>query len=213
LLRLLDCGTAPAPTVSPFPSAPNERDRLEAAERARCFGQAPEILTPRLRLRPFGPDDHMALQAIMARPETFEFSDRQPMTPGESWARLLRHVGHWSLFGFGMFAVEERTTGALIGEIGFADFRRGFGTGYDGVPEAAWTIVPERWGLGYAQEAALGAHQWVDGQKFGASTVCMIFCGNLRSLRVAVKLGYVPFRQLSHNGNPAILFRRLRGAI
>ena len=213
MLRLLDRGTVPAPAVSPFPSAPVERDRLEIPGRARCPDGTPEILTPRLRLRTFGPDDHAALQSIMERPETFEFSDRSPMSPAESWARLLRHAGHWALFGFGMFAVEDRESGELVGEIGFADFRRGFGSGFDGLPEAAWTIVPERWGLGYAQEAALAAHRWMDGQKFGSSSVCMIFAGNLRSLRVAVKLGYRPFRQLSHNGNAAVLFRRLRGAI
>ena len=213
MLRLIDCGTVPAPAVSPFPSAPVERDRLETPERARCSDGTPEILTRRLRLRPFLPADHESLSAIMARPETFEFSDRCPMNSAESWARLLRHAGHWALFGFGMFAVEERDSGALVGEIGFADFRRGFGSEYDGLPEAAWTIAPAYWGLGYAREAALAAHRWIDTQKLGSSTVCMIFTGNLRSLRVAVKLGYRPFRQLSHNGNSAVLFRRLRGAI
>ena len=54
-----------------------------------------EIETARLRLRVYRPGDLPALAAIMARPETFRYSERGLMGADESWGRLLRHYGHW----------------------------------------------------------------------------------------------------------------------
>ena len=146
----------------------------------------------------------------MARPETFAFGDRLPLAEEESWARLLRHIGHWAAFGFGLFAVEERTTGALIGEVGLADFRRDIGADFDGVPEASWTIAPEMWGRGYALEAATAIHQWFAEQIPEGSTVCMIDPDNHRSHSIAAKLGYAAFAERSHRGKTVTLFRRPR---
>lgn len=144
----------------------------------------------------------------MARPETFAFTDRAPFSLEESWARLLRHVGHWSLLGFGLFAVEERSSGEVVGEVGLADFRRGLGADFDGLLEAAWTIHPAWWGRGYAHEAALAAHQWLEGQRLHNSTICMIHKDNQRSIRVAAKLDYASLAHRSHRGSPVIIFRR-----
>lgn len=212
MLRLFT--DSPASEAGPSASAATpRRTKSGPAKAARSDDDLPQIVTRRLKLRVFRPGDHEALSEIMSRPETFEYSDRRPMTPEESWARLLRHAGHWSLFNFGMFAVEELASGAVIGEVGFADFHRGLGSAFDAVPEAAWTIAPTHWGRGYAQEAARAAHRWIDRNHRSSNTVCMIFRDNLRSLRVAVALGYRPFREIVYRGNKVVLFRRLAGSI
>jgi RimJ/RimL family protein N-acetyltransferase len=140
------------------------------------------------------------------------YSERGPMTPEESWARLLRHAGQWALRGCGIFAVEEKETGELVGEAGFADFRRGLGADFDPFPEASWTIRPDRQGRGYATEAAGAALAWLAGTRGEAHTVCLIHTDNIASHRVAAKLGYTPFRTLDYRGYPAQLLRRDGGS-
>lgn len=195
---------------TPGPLAPSSRKEAAASgpQASSSSAGSPEILTPRLRLRVFDTTDHRSVHRIMARPETFAFSERDAPTEEESWARLLRQIGHWSALGFGMFGVESRASGALIGEVGFADFRRDISPEFDSVPEAAWTIDPEHWGQGYATEAALAAHHWLRRQRPWGGTVCMIHEGNSRSLRLATSLGYSGFAETSRGGHKLRLFRR-----
>jgi RimJ/RimL family protein N-acetyltransferase len=171
----------------------------------------PELETSRLRLRPFAPEDHVPLHRVMSAEETFKFSERGPMAPDESWARLLRHVGHWALFRHGLFGIEHKDSGELIGEAGFADFKRGLGPKFDGFAEASWTLAPPAWGNGYAAEAAIAAHRWLCARLGVARTVCMIHRDNERSLRVASRLGYLPFEEIDYRGYKALLFERLSG--
>jgi len=57
-------------------------------------------------------------------------------------------VGHWSLRGFGSWAVEERVTGNFLGRVGL-HFP-------DGWPdrEVNWAFARQYWGKGFAFEAA-----------------------------------------------------------
>lgn len=170
--------------------------------------RVPRIETDRLILRGYRSEDAADYAALMEAPETFRFSERGPMTAAESWTRLLRHVGHWSLNGWGLFALEEKASGRLVGEAGLEDFRRGLGDDFERVPEASWTIASWAWGLGYATEAAAAALAWME-DRFGTDrTVCVIHAGNAASLRVAEKLGYDPFATSHYRGYPAILLER-----
>ncbi len=168
------------------------------------------IETERLVLRVLGLEDFDDYAAVSADPETFRFSERGPMTSDEAWTRLLRHVGHWALMGWGLFAVEEKATGRFVGEAGLGDFRRGLGAHYDGVPEAAWTIAGWAQGRGYATEAMAAALAWVE-QRLGAErSVCLIHVDNAASRRVAEKLGYSAFAECAYRGYDALLFERKR---
>lgn len=169
--------------------------------------ELPEIETTRLRLRVCVPSDLAALAAIMSQPQTFRYSERGAMGVDETWGRLLRHYGHWSLFGYGPFAVEEKLTGALVGEVGFGDFRREFGRGFDALPEAFWTLSPDVWGRGYAVEAAAAAHDWLCASRHSRQTVCLIHRDNARSIRVAHRLGYHCFAARQYRGYHGLLFK------
>ena len=57
-------------------------------------------------------------------PAVARFIGGKPFTREEVWARILRYVGHWTLMGFGFWAIEEKATGDFIGEVGLADFQR-----------------------------------------------------------------------------------------
>ena len=166
------------------------------------------IETSRLILRAYCREDFPAVRELSADPRMWTYSERGPMRPDEAWSRLLRHLGHWTLAGFGLFAVEERMTGRFVGEAGCSDFRRELGKDFDPFPEISWAIAPDAQGQGYAVEAGTAALRWMAANRGDKTTVCLINRDNLSSLRVAETLGYQPFRTLVYRDYPAVLMRR-----
>lgn len=173
----------------------------------RDNGGEVRVETPRLILRRYRERDFQDLEAMAADPGMFHYSDRGPMTGDEAWSRLLRHAGHWSLLGYGVFAVEEKETGRFVGEAGLGQFRRGLGERFDSRPEITWSIVAERQRCGYACEAAQAALAWFELRDPGPS-VCLIHTSNAPSLRLAEKLGYEVFAEIEYKGYPALLLER-----
>ena len=168
----------------------------------------PRIECDRLILRTFRPDDLPSFSELLADPASFLFPARKPMSATEAWNRLLRHFGHWSAMGHGLFAVEEKASGRLVGEVGLGDFRRGLGPAFDDFPEATWTIAGWSRGRGYATEAAAAAQDWADRNMGVRRTVCLIHTGNQASLRVAAKLDFSAFAEREYRGYPALLLAR-----
>jgi RimJ/RimL family protein N-acetyltransferase len=166
------------------------------------------IMSPRLVLRAYKVEDFDDYYAMLSDPEGFRYSERGPMTSEEAWSRLLRHVGHWALLGHGLFAVEERDTGRLIGEAGLGDFRRRLGADFDPYPEASWTVAGWAQGRGYATEAAGAALEWMNQHWQTQRTVCLIHAENRASNAVARKLGYMPYSEREYRGYSAVLFER-----
>ncbi|WNJ89842.1 GNAT family N-acetyltransferase [Bosea sp. 685] len=82
------------------------------------------IETERLLLRPPVLDDFEACYALLSDPAVMSFIGG-PMSREESWHRLLRYAGHWSLLGYGLFVIIEKESGRLLGQTGLADFHRG----------------------------------------------------------------------------------------
>jgi RimJ/RimL family protein N-acetyltransferase len=162
-------------------------------------------------LRCYAPQDFLALHALSSEPAMWTYSERGPMAPEESWARLLRQAGHWALRGYGVFAIQEKSTGLLVGEAGFADFRRGFGEDFDPYPEACWSIRSDRHGRGYATEAARAALAWIEAKTGAKRTICLIHADNAASHRVAAKLGYASFRAVEYRGYRGLLLQRDAG--
>ncbi|KJF73610.1 GNAT family N-acetyltransferase [Agrobacterium arsenijevicii] len=135
-----------------------------------------------------------------------------PLDPELAFARLLRFIGHWSVFGFGPFVVEETSSGRIVGEVGFAHMRRGNGADFDGVPEAMWKIDADLNGKGVATEAVEAAKKWFDGTGVSQRTVCMIDPLNIPSLAIAARFGFRPFREATFRDSPIRLFERMAGA-
>ena len=108
-------------------------------------------------------------------------------------------------------AVVAADTGAFVGEVGFADYRRDLQPSIHGTPEIGWALMPAAQGRGIATEAVRAAVAWGDGAFADPRTVCIIDPGNLPSLRVAEKLGYRAILQTVYKGDPTLLLERLRG--
>lgn len=165
------------------------------------------IETERLVLRPHRAEDFDDLAAMWADPDVTRFIGGRPSTSEESWARLLRYGGLWSLLGFGYWAVRERAGGRFVGEVGFADFRRGLG--FDGAPEGGWILAPWAQGKGFAGEAVRAALAWADARGW-ARSVCIIDPDNVPSLRLADAAGYRKAGRITYKDHPVVLLERLK---
>ncbi|TCR64540.1 GNAT family N-acetyltransferase [Bosea sp. BK604] len=167
------------------------------------------IETSRLLLRPHALEDFEPWYAMFSDRELFRFIAAPQMSREDAWNRLLRYAGHWSLLGYGMFAVFDKATGQFIGDVGHADFHRELGAGFDGYPEASWIMAKPAHGRGLAAEAVSACHDWIAGRHAPARTVCMINPENAASLRLAGKLGYQLFDSRTYKGNPCLMLERV----
>lgn len=84
------------------------------------------------------------------------FIGGKPSTVQEVWFRLLRYAGHWSIMGFGFWVAREKTSGRFVGELGFAEQKRGIEGAGDG-PELGYALAPWCYGQGFATEAVRAA--------------------------------------------------------
>ncbi|HEX6858670.1 MAG TPA: GNAT family N-acetyltransferase [Caulobacteraceae bacterium] len=168
----------------------------------------PVVETERLRLRRHRLADFEPMLAMWADPEVTRFIGGRPSTREETWSRLLRYIGHWEALGFGYWAVEDKASGAFIGDIGFADFKREMQPSFEGMPELGWALAPAAHGKGYATEAVRAAADWGDAHFGGARMVCMISPENAPSIRVAEKNGFRQFAETLFKGSPSLLFER-----
>ena len=153
-------------------------------------GSIPTLETARLTLRGYRLDDYASCAALWADPNVTRFVGGRPLSAEESWARLLRYIGHWCLLGYGYWVVEEKATGAFLGELGFADWKRDIEPAIH-LPEAGWVLATAAHGKGYATEALRAALVWAGGAFPTPRTTCLIHPDNLASIRVAQKCGYV----------------------
>ncbi|MEM1045503.1 MAG: GNAT family N-acetyltransferase [Pseudomonadota bacterium] len=110
----------------------------------------PRIETERLVLRAPGPEDFPAYRDFFADGDASHFYGG-PLRPDRAWRRLAQDVGHWHLRGYGLWIVEERSSGIVCGGCGL------FHT--DGWPrrELTWWLLPPARGKGYATEASRAA--------------------------------------------------------
>ena len=139
--------------------------------------------TDRLYLRMFRESDLDAYAEMCADPEVMKYLGPGPMNRSEAWRNMALVVGHWALRGFGLWAVEERSSGELVGRVGC--WRP---EGWPGM-EIGWTLRRASWGQGFATEAAKAALRYafnVLGQKH---VISLIHPDNTPSIRVARRIG------------------------
>ena len=148
----------------------------------------PTLQTERLILRPVEAQDFDAWAGFCADAETMEFlGGVQPRAV--AWRGFLSSAGAWVIQGFSMFSVVERSSGAWVGRVGTIHPEGWPGT------EVGWGIVRERWGRGYAGEAAMAAMDWAADHLGWSEIIHTIANDNHASCRVATKLGSTILRR------------------
>jgi len=148
--------------------------------------KGPGIETERLILRPWRADDVAPNTAMLSDPGTARFitPDRRPVNDELSgWRNAAIMAGHWALHGFGMFVVEEKSSGLFTGRVGpwIPPTWPGF--------EVGWGIAKEFRGKGYAVEAARAAIDWVFANFEIDQVIHSIDPENAASQAVARRLG------------------------
>ena len=151
--------------------------------------EVPQLETQRLVLREHRLLDFPYLEKIWADPKVVEHITGEPSTSQQSWTRFLTYVGHWPVMGFGIWAVEEKSTASYIGHLGFANFQRGLEKIGD-KPEAGWVLSSHVHGKGYATEGMTAALKWAQDGLPSKEIACIINVGNVASIRVAEKCGF-----------------------
>ena len=78
--------------------------------------QIPVLETERLILRGHCLEDFGSCAALWSDSGVTRYIGGVPLNAEDAWSRLLRYKGHWELLGFGYWVVEERVSGAFVGE-------------------------------------------------------------------------------------------------
>jgi RimJ/RimL family protein N-acetyltransferase len=140
------------------------------------------LKTSRLILRPTAAEDFEGWAAMMADDKNTEFIGGLQERP-VAWRSFLTMAGAWTIQGFGMFSVIEKETGDWIGRVG-----PWMPEGWPG-SEVGWAIRRDRWGRGYAVEAATAAIDWVFDVLGWDEVIHSISPNNTASQAVATRLG------------------------
>lgn len=171
---------------------------------------APTLETDRLILSAHGLEDFDDVARLWSDPEVTRFIGGRPSTTEESWARLLRYAGAWTLMGYGFWAFRDKATGAYLGEGGLLQARRALEPAFGSTPEVGWALAPSAHGKGYALEALGAVLGWADGEGHDR-TACMIEPSNTPSIRLAEKLGFAEYARTTYHGARINLYARQAG--
>lgn len=142
------------------------------------------IETERLVIREAVRDDAEPLLAIHLDPEVNRWLGDAPQTLEDELERIDVRHGPQREHGFSMWTVDEKETGEVVGAAGLFPVEQ---KGPD--VEVAYHFKRDRWGRGYATEAASACIAYGFGVAGLDRIVGLVAPGNLASARVLVKCG------------------------
>jgi RimJ/RimL family protein N-acetyltransferase len=169
--------------------------------------------TERLVLRKPRPEDVDDLLVYIEDPEVMRWTGSGVAGDRDvAEASVRRWLRHWDANGIGHFVVV--LGGRVIGRAGFLvwDASRWAVSSYseagtNAVTELGWTIAQPYWGRGYATEAARAARAWGYEERRLDGLISLIITDNLRSQRVATKLGAVQSEEVEIAGTAVDVWR------
>ncbi len=165
----------------------------------------PVIETERLRLREPRMADLDAF-ASFGRSARTQFLGGPATSAHAAWDGLRGMIGHWILRGFGWWTVEDKTTGDIVGRVGIGhhiDWPE---------PELGWHAFDGFEGKGLAHEAALAARAQAHGPMGLGPVISLIHPDNLRSRRLAERMGAVVESDMTLRGTPCLIYRHPKEA-
>jgi RimJ/RimL family protein N-acetyltransferase len=142
------------------------------------------ITTERLVLREPEPRDRTAFVELLASPEVHTYLGGP--RPRDELEREMSGVPErWP----GSFVVD--LDGAMIGQILLRRNEADRRPAAAGKADLGYLFLPRAWGSGYAAEACAAALDWLTGVLPGEPVVLTTQTANVRSMRLAAKLGFV----------------------
>jgi [ribosomal protein S5]-alanine N-acetyltransferase len=206
---------------------------LEGTDRASCRCEAPasvstvadetsprevRLYTDRLCLRVPAPQDADTLYRLFADAEVMQGLGKKPVSAVEEVRAMIEEmIDGWRTDGLGPFVLETTATGGqVVGEAGLMIFdTRGWTpstwakAGSHAQPELGWALMRAHWGHGYATEAAAAIRDWAQQRRKIDRLVSLISPDNVRSQRVAERIGAVPTETVTpaHSKRTTVVWR------
>lgn len=159
------------------------------------------LYTKRLCLRVPISQDAKGLYDLFADAEVMRGLGKEPVSTVEQVRAMIEEgmLGGWRTDGLGAFVLETTADRQVIGQAGLMIFDSRDWTpstwaqaGSRAQPELGWALTCAHWGHGYATEAAAAIRDWALEQPKIDRLVSLISAGNVRSQRVAERLGALP---------------------
>ena len=143
------------------------------------------VETPRLILRYFTPDEVNDLTLILGDPEVMHYSVSGVKTRSQTEEFINGMISRYQKYNFGLYAVIHKASQKLIGFCGlllwnFEDIEE---------IEIGYRLATAYWGKGLATEAATSVRDYAWNELNIDKLICIIEPENIRSIRVAEKLG------------------------
>jgi RimJ/RimL family protein N-acetyltransferase len=157
------------------------------------------LYTDRLRLRTPTPRDADALYDLFKDPDVMHGLGKEPVSgPEQARAIVEEWIAAWRTDALGPFIIETAATNRrVVGEAGLMIFdTRGWtpstwASRKTCQPELGWALIRAHWGHGYATEAVAAIREWAHEFRSIEQLVSLISPDNVRSQRVAERLGAV----------------------
>ena len=145
-------------------------------------------------------EDFEAYYVIHGDPEVTRFTSRTHLSRADTFRHLAAICGHWHLRGYGMWGVEEKATGRLVGRVGFHE--------PEGWPafELGWTIGRADWGKGFATEAARRCLRYAFEEMGRTHVISLIDPANMPSIAVAQRIGETLERDVILDGYRLLVY-------
>lgn len=162
----------------------------------------------RLRFEPVTDAHYDGMRALNGDPEVMRYISGQPETPEETRAVIARVKARWETIGYSWWNFIEHDTGDLVG----AGCVQHLGQDPANPHEIGWRLRPDRWGRGYAIEAAERMARFAF-EELQAPLLCAI-CepANARSSRIMEKLGMRYRGEEVWHGRPTLVYEIDRDA-
>jgi len=112
----------------------------------------------------------------------------------------------WESWGMSLCSLERREDGRIVGRAGFLLWDPETWEIPGDETELGWLLAREHWGRGYATEAALALRDWAFGERGLTRLISLINHENLRSIRVAERIGERYERDVEIRGTPGGLY-------
>ena len=142
---------------------------------------------------------------MCADPEVMRYiGDGATLTREQSEGQISRFVRHWEERGFGLWALEEKASGAFVGFVGLLhhdDWPEG-----DHKVEVGWRLDRAHWGGGFATEGAAASVRYGFERVGLERIISIIQPANLASRRVAEKVGLTRRGETRWRGSDALWY-------
>jgi len=160
------------------------------------------IETDRLCVRIFDPvGDSLPMFDVYGDPEVMRFIPGGALPDIEAVRGLLdKYARAQRAEGFSSWGIIQRTSGSLIGDVGFGIFEP------TGDIELGFTLARSCWGRGYATESASACLAAGLAELPTERIIAVVDEDNESSLRVAARIGMRRIEQIHAHGRPHVLF-------